>query len=169
MRWCSHHNEDHVGILNGDSWLADHVGNSRRPSILDRMVPPLEDDELSQGRGFTNRQFYKLYNLFSRLEVDHDNQETQQEFSKALKKLRGHLRFQFELEEDLMGDISAEDRKAHGQAHKDLLSAIDYWNVLMQSDQLELASAARSKLLGKWLSHMMFYDQKDLPGEAGLG
>jgi|SaaInlStandDraft_1057018.scaffolds.fasta_scaffold33174_2 hemerythrin len=169
IRWCTHHNEDHVGSINADAWLAEHIVSSRRATVLDRMVPPLDDEELAQGRSFSNRQFYKLFNLFSRIEVDSDNRETQDSFFKALKKLRGHLRFQFELEEDQMKDLDMERVESHREAHKELLGAIDFWNVLMQSDQLELASAARRKLLGRWLNHMMFFDQQDLPGEVGLG
>jgi hemerythrin-like metal-binding protein len=169
IRWCSHHNEDHVGALSAEVWLANHLLSTRRAAELDRLVPPLKDEELAQARGFANRQIYKLFNLFSRLEVDLENQGLMKEFFKAQKKLRGHLRFQFELEEDSMGVAASEDKEKHVKAHKDLLSSIDFWNVLMQSDQMEMASAARRKLLGSWLHHMMFFDQKDLQGEVDVG
>ena len=79
-----------------------------------------------------------------------------------LKKLRGHLRFQHEQEEELLQKKPDHIQKFHQDQHREWIQLCDYFAVLMDSSKMALGRATLRKLISSWSAQLLFFDSPDL-------
>ena len=160
--WCCHHRQHHIEQFEVSNWILKAIQKSEQPSDLQNVFPKLNIEELDQGRIYTYRMIISIVKVFARLEAYDQHQPSILEMKSLLKKLRGHLRFQHEQEEDLLSHQPQHIQQLHREQHREWLKLLDYFAVLMESSKMALGGATLSKLISNWAGHLLFYDSPDL-------
>lgn len=159
--WC-HHRQHHYQQFEVSNWIFKAILKSQQPSDLKKIFPELNIEDLDQGRIYTYRLVISIVKIFGRLEAHDQHQPSILEMKSNLKKLKGHLRFQHEQEEDLFKNKPQHIQQLHTEQHREWLKLLDYFVVLMDSSKMALGGATLSKLISNWAAHILFYDSPDL-------
>jgi hemerythrin len=163
--WLHHHRVHHLQHFDVSKWISPQLIKATKPDDLVHLFPPLGNDELDQGRDYTVRLLIKIIKAFQRLEVHEDQTINHKELLKSLKKIKGHVRFQHELEEEHFSHHPSRVRNLHIDEHRRWMKDLTYFDVLMQNHQLALGSSTLNRLVATWGAHVLFYDAIDLRGE----
>jgi hemerythrin-like metal-binding protein len=175
--WFLHHHDFHVKDFSVIRWSIPIFEKVKKPLQLQALIPDLGLEELDQGRFFSHRLLIKFYQQFSQLESDDSNKDIADALRKSMKKLRGHVKFQHEVEEEELKDQLREaigqskdpedwitlrhpSWEEHQQEHIKWIGLLDYFKVLIDSDQFELAHTVCKKLISQWFSHELFYNRR---------
>ena len=151
------------------TWIDGAFASFKTAADLDALAPELKNEELMQGRQLSHLLLLRIYRNFNRLEVDVNNPEVNNHLFKDIKKLRSHLRFQHELEEEELEKLPKDRMEAHTDAHLQIISDIDYLKVLLDSSQLELGISTRTRMVATWFDHLQYFDAMDLGVEEVEG
>jgi hemerythrin-like metal-binding protein len=160
-KWWKHHRSHHLQQFEVSQWMFKAIEKASDPKELVKLFPPLNQEELDQGRLYTYRIIINIVKCFCRLEAYENHEASIKEMQSNLKKLRGHLRFQHEQEEDLLKGLPSHIQQLHIEEHRAWLKSLDYFSVLMDSTKMALGRATLSKIISHWAAHLLFFDSPD--------
>jgi hemerythrin-like metal-binding protein len=154
-----HHIYKEIGIRN---WAPSFTKKLKKPAQFSKIIPDLDIEDLDQGRLLSHRLIIKICQQFSRLVANSKVSDNTNQLLKSIKKLRGHLRFQYEMEDDHFSEHPEQLKglppwDQHKELHSTWISLLDYFKILIESDQFELAYPTWDKLLSLWFQHELFF------------
>lgn len=158
--WFLHHHLHHKQELSVRNWGVAKFLEAQKGRELLKWIPDIDHEELDQGRLFSHNMLVKMVRQFKRLEADDTNLQAGDQLRKTIKKLRGHLRFQHEQEEELIKSKSQQNHDDHYAQHKHWIGLLDYLKVLVDSSQFEISHEVCQKLIADWVSHELFLNRE---------